>query len=343
MNFRVDRWSAVALRSSLVILTTVGALLLSSCGGSGQSSQTKRFKPTRMIVFGDESSLLLPPITPNGIDSLKYTNNGFTPGTTTLDCSGNPLWVQTLALRFSLEFAECNPTPATPAAQMRAKAFAKVEGTDGLVAQVDAFLASTPGNKAVPTDLITIMVGTNDILELYDRVTNSANPAPLSQAAAVAEAKRRASVFAAQVDRLTNRDNTLGRVMYSTLPEVNLTPFGRSKSPADQSLLFLLTDSFNLEMRSKVYDNGRSRGFLKTDQLFRNVTDSVNSGDQSTGIINARDPVCGTLPVLSCVPSTLVPGATVNNYLWADNIHFSYAAHSFLGTNAIDLATSLPW
>eukprot|EP01035_Chromulina_nebulosa_P058438 gene58438-80023_t len=156
MNFRVDRWSAMALRSSLVILTTVGALLLSSCGGGGQSSQSKRFKPTRMFVFGDEASLLLPPTTTNGIDSRKYTNNGVVTGTTVpqnIDCGVNPLWVQKLALEYGLVFAECNPGGFTPTAFMRAVAGGKVAST-------------TP----VPTDMITMMVGTHDILEMYDSV-----------------------------------------------------------------------------------------------------------------------------------------------------------------------------
>ncbi len=347
MNFRVDRWSAAALRSSLVILTMVGALLLSSCGGGGQSSQSERFKPTRMIVFGDESSLLVP-TTPGGNDSRKFTNNGFNfVNTTVIDCANaSRLWVQYLADEYGLVFAECNPNGATATAQMRAKGNAKVEGTNGLVQQVDEFLASTPGNAAVPTDLITMMAGTNDVIELYDRVTNSANPAPLSQAAAVAEAKRRAVVFAAQIDRLTNRSNTLGRVMYSTVPELGLTPFGLSKPLADQTLLNLLTTSFNDEMRLNVYDNGRSRGFLNTSQQFRNVIDFVRRGKSvsRTDITNVTVAVCqDPVNLLSCTNNTLVTGATATSHLWAGNVNFSAAGHILVGNDAVDLVTSLPW
>lgn len=339
MNCRVDRWSAVALRSSLVILTTVGALLLSSCGGSGQSSQSKRFKATRMIVFGDESSLLVRQTPSTDTNSLKYTNNGFTPGTTALDCQANQLWVQELAFQYSLEFAECNPLGVTtPTALMRATAGGKVAD---VVAAVDAFLASTPGNKAVPTDLITIMVGTNDILELYNSVTSSA----LTQAAALTEIKHRADLLAAQVDRLTNNDNTLGRVMYSTVPEVGLTPFGLSPS-ADPAFLNLLTNSFNNELRLKVLDNGRSRGFLNAAQYFRNIVDSVNSNsnNQPNGFVNVKVPVCqDPVNLFLCTPATLVSGATATDHLWAGNINFSEGAHLLLGTLAVDLATSLPW
>lgn len=334
MNFRVDRWSAVALRSSLVVLTTVSALLLSSCGGSGQSSQSKRFKPTRMIVFGDESSLLLPPSTPNGIDSRKYTNNGFGVGTTAnqLDCDGNPLWVQSLADRYGLVFAECNPLAKTATVQMRAVAGGKVAD---VVTAVDAFLASS---SPVPTDLITVMAGTNDIIEVYESVV----AATRTQSEAVTEIQRRAVLLGNQINRMTNEDNTLGRVLYSTVPQVHLTPYGRSKSSPDQVLLKLLSDSFNDKMRSTVRINGRSLGFLNTSQQVANIVVSVDKKDGRTTIINDRDPVC-TVAILSCDPSTLVSGGTVNNYLWADDIHFSYAEHYYMGVDAVDLVTSLPW
>ena len=342
MNFRVDRWSAVALRSSLVVLTTVGALLLSSCGGGGQSSQTKRFKPTRMIVFGDEASLLVPPTTPNGIDARKYTNNGLVTGTTNpqeVDCRFNPLWVQALALEYSLVFAECNPSNLTVTVQMRATAGAKVAD---VVTAVDAFLATS---APVPTDLITMMVGTNDIVELYNGVISSS----LTQDAAVAEARARGLVFAGQINRLVNSSNTKGRVIYSTVPFLNLTPFGQSKSPADQSLLQLLTQSFNNGMRTSeknggVATNGRSLGFLDAAQKFQNIFDAVNDGDNVDGITNVKQAAC-TDPVnlLTCTNSTLVTGATPINHLWAGNINFSASGHLYVGDDAVNLATSLPW
>jgi hypothetical protein len=286
----------------------------------------------------------LVPTTPGGNDSRKYTNNGFNQiNTTVIDClNASRLWVQYLAAEYGLVFAECNPNGAAATAQMRAKANAKVEGTDGLVAQVDAFLASTPGNKAVPTDLITMMAGTNDIIELYNSVSSSA----MTQSAAVAEAKRRAVVFAAQIDRLTNSSNTLGRVMYSTVPELGLTPFGLSKSPADQTLLNLLTTSFNDEMRLNVSDNGRSRGFLNTSQQFRNVVDFVRRGKSvsDANITNVTVAVCqDPVNLLSCTNNTLVPGATPTSHLWAGNVNFSIAGHILVGNDAVDLATNLPW
>lgn len=336
MNLRVDRWRAVALRSSLVVLATAGALLLSSCGGSGQSNQTKRFKPTRMIVFGDESSLLLPSTTPNGIDALKYTNNGLDATTgTTIDCRSSPIWVQQLAAEYGLVFDECNPTAATPTAQMRATVGGKVAD---VVTAVDAFLASTPGNQAVPTDLITMMVGTNDILELY----NSVNSSALLEGAAVTEIERRGALVATQVGRLTSSNNKQGRLLYATVPDLSLTPFGRSQSSTGRSLLALLTDKFNRAMRNGVEVNGRSLGFLDAGQTVRNVVDAVLKGRSADAISNVTAVACSTA-VPNCSSLTLVSGATPINYLWAGDIYLGYAGHVFVGDNARDLATGLPW
>ena len=344
MNFRVDRWRTVALRSSLVILTTAGALLLSSCGGGGQSSQTRRFSPTRMIVFGDESSLLLPPSTPSGLDARKYSVNVAADSTDdatinpTIDCRFNLLWVQQLAARYGLVFAECNPAGAPVTAQMRATVGGMVAD---VVAAVDAFLASS---APVPTDLITMMVGTNDVLEIYNSVKSDG----LLQNAAVAEIERRAELLASQVNRLVNSNNTRGRVMYSTVPDVNLTPFGVSKSSTDRTLLKLLTDSFNEKFRGKVALNGRSLGLLRTDQRFRNLIDFVRQGKSGSGsssdVSNVTAASClDPVDLLTCTNTTLVSGATSTNHLWAGNINFSAAGHILVGNDAIDLATSLPW
>lgn len=337
MNFRVNRWSTVALRRSGVALATVGALLLSSCGGGGQSSQSEQFDPRRMVVFGDESSLL-EPTTPGGNDSRKYTNNGFGPSTTVIDCfNANRLWVQILADRYDLVFAECNPNGLAVNALMRATAGAKVAD---VATAIDVFLA-LPGNSVGPTDLFTLMVGTHDILELFASVTSG-----MPEATALAQARSRAQLFAAQVDRLTNRNNTRGRLLYSTVPEVNLTPFGRAQTVPNQALLGRLTKSFNEELRFQVYDNGRSRGFVNSSQSLRNVIDRVNRTGNFGNTTNVRSAVCNVTDLRDlrdCRPDTLVAGGTADSHLWAGDINFGVFAHFIIGSDAVDLTTSLPW
>ena len=191
----------------------------------------------------------------------------------------------------------------------------------------------------MPTDLITVMVGTHDIIELFDSVKSSA----LLKEAAVAEIERRGALLGTQINRLTNKSDSLGRVMYSTVPRVSLTPYGLSKSSEDQTLLRLLTDSFNRSLRSKVRIDGKSLGFLDTSQQFTNVVDAVNDNDDVDSITNVTGPVCPSVSILACNQATLASGATSISHLWAGDINFSYAGHILIGDDAVDLARRLPW
>lgn len=347
MNFRVDRWSRSALcRSAVLAMAVAGSLMLASCGGAGTEDQSRQFDPTRIIVFGDEASLLLPPSAVNGVDGLKYTVNGFNPFTTVpntvRDCRANLIWVQELAQEFDLVFAECNPNALPVSGQMRAAAGAKVAD---VVAQIDDFLATS---SFVPDDLVTLMVGTHDIIEIYNSVSTGA----ITEAAAEAEAERRGRLVADQVDRITNRDNTRGRVIYVTVPDVSETPFGIG-APTGRTervrLLRLISQRFNDRLRGTVTVNGRSIGSLNAFQDFRNIVDFVDDDREAAGFINATESVCTTVSVLDCTTLTLAPTpsgelpTTELNWLWASGFYFSPGGHAFIANEAIDLATNLPF
>lgn len=345
MNFRVDRWSAAALRTSLVAVTMAGTLLLASCGGgNGNENQSEKFSPTRMVVFGDESSLLLPPSSPTALDARKYGINGFTADTTPAnsvpDCFVNPIWVQFLAFKFGLTFAECNPGGAPVTAFMRAANGAKVAD---VMTAIDTFIVAN--GKFGKKDLVTILVGSHDILELHDRVTNGANPAPLTEAAALAEAERRASLLAGKINDLTNLKNTLARVMYVAVPDLAQSPFGIAAEPGvdyTDRLMHRISQAFNDELRIRVDINGRSIGSLNAYQRFRNIIDAVNDGDEPFGIFNASDGACTTaLP--DCTTLTLQATADAFNWLWADATHLSAGGQDILGQDATDLIDNLPF
>lgn len=347
MNFRIDRWHATLLRSSLLAVTVAGTLLLASCGGgNGNENQSTKFEAQRLFVFGDESNLLLPPSSPTAIDAKKYTVNGFTPGTTPADtvpdCRVDLLWVQYVAAKYGLVFAECNPSGATVTAQMRATVGAKVAD---VVAALNTFFA---GDSFGKRDLVTIMVGANDILELYDRVTNSANPAPLSEAAALAAAESRGRLLADQYDRITNDNNTGGRALYVPIPDLGESPFGIGNAERVR-LLKALSGAFNDELRVAITNNGRSIGLLNAYQRFHNIIRAVlNDGDDPFGLINVTGAACTTaLP--DCTTLTLqpangsIPAATAFAWLWADGTHLSPGGQRVLGEDALDLLDNLPF
>ena len=348
MNFRIDRWSAAALRSSLVAVTVVGSLLLASCGGGSSGSN---YRPARMIAFGDEFSVITPVTGGLAIDAKKYNINGFTPASGTVlvntepNCYENPLWIQTVAFNFGLVFAECNDIPgAATTAFIRAEPAAKV---DDVVNQITSFLA---GGVLVKSDLVTIMVGTNDVLELYHSVRSSS----LSPSAALAEAVRRGRLLAAQFDRVTQYgSNDKARALYVLIPNVGDTPYAYAEESGaggvgSRDLLTSLTRAFNDELRSKITINGRSIGQINLFDTFRTiVTDAKRAAD--AGILNIKDAACVPADILDCTSATLQPGtettyaATDATWLWAQGVYFGPIGHSLLSSGALRIIDNNPF
>ncbi len=344
MNFRTDRWSAVALRSSLVALTVAGSLLLASCGGGGGGTN---YRPSRLFAFGDEASVLTTPSTPLALDAKKYSINGFTPSTTTPDCFADPLWIQTVAYNFGLVYAECNDNPtATPTAFIRAQAGAKVAD---LVAQIDHFL-NVEHVALVKSDLVTIMVGTNDVLELYQSVRAST----LTQTAALAEAARRGAVLASQFDRVTQYgSNDKARALYVLIPNVGDSPYAYAEESGaggagSRTLLTAITRAFNDELRSKITINGRSIGQINIFDTFVNIVNNAKAASQA-GILNITDAACVPADLLQCTSSTLQPAigtaaaATDATWLWAKGANFGPIGHSLLSSGALAIINNNPF
>jgi hypothetical protein len=144
------RW---AKRMTLMACAVGSALVVSACGGA--SGAIEPFKPERLMVMGDELSVLLP-------DGRKFGINAYAAGTATIDCTTHALWVQTVANVFGLTFAECNPNAvASASAQIYARVGAKASDVN---AQIDRALA---GGAFVDKQMVTMYFGMNDVLELY--------------------------------------------------------------------------------------------------------------------------------------------------------------------------------
>ena len=83
------------------VLLCIGALAaLAACGGG--TSQFTPFAPARLFAFGDETSVLTP-------EGRNYAVNGVNLDGS-IDCKGNPIWVQAVAALYNFAFVECNPT-----------------------------------------------------------------------------------------------------------------------------------------------------------------------------------------------------------------------------------------
>lgn len=322
---QAGRW----MRRAVAGLGAVGLMaLMAACGGSSTGA-IQRFQPDRMMVMGDELSVLLP-------DGRKYSVNALTTGTTTLDCAGNPLWVQTVASVFGLTFSQCNPNAASAtAAQMYAQPGAKAADVAG---QIDRALAAGAFGE---TQIVTMYFGLNDILELYAQY-----PAK-SQSELLAAVRERGVGLGLQVNRVARSGPA---VLIVTAPDLGLAPFGAAETaakpeptgmPTRARFLSQLTDSFNAGLRVTIINDGRLIGLVSSDQMVRDIQPPFNA---FFGFTNLSTPMCraGATPP-NCASDTLVEGADTASWGFATDTLFGPALQSRLGQIAASRAVRNPF
>ena len=310
------------------------ALLLAACGGG--TGQVEPFKPTRLIALGDESSL----ITANG---RKYSVNGLLAQTDpnapdVIDCKLNPLWVQTVATGFGLVFPQCNPDAvAAPGGVMSAQLGAKVADVK---LQLDAHFA---GAGFGPKDLVTVMVGANDVLELYQQYP-AKTPAELD-----VQAEQRGQALAEQINRIANAN---GRTVFVLVPDMGMTPFAlaekAAKTDTDRAaLLTQLTARFNGKLRLGVINDGRLIAMVnaaETTQLIGKIPGAYGFVNIDKAACSAALPECTDKTMVSITATDgTVTKADPMSWLWADALHMGPGLHARIGSTALSAASLHPF
>jgi outer membrane lipase/esterase len=327
MSLKSKAWACFA-RNGIGSLAVAAAL--ASCGGG---SQLVTFAPTRLIAFGDEASVI-------DDTGRKFTVNALKADLTTLDCSLNPIWTQSLTSYYGLVFAQCNPNAvATPTAFIRAAANAKVAD---VVTQIDAQVAAGGFNG---NDLVTVMAGTNDILAQYKQYP--AVPYELLKG----NVEAAGALLATQVNRIAALG---GKVIISTVPDLGLSPYALSEKAANTDIdraavLVALTKSFNDKLIVGLVNNGRTTGLIFTDELVQTMVKFPTNYALSNVIDAVCDitkaplvSACTTQSVLPLVaPATVTP--TGDTHLWADSIQLSPAGHRNVGSLALTRARGNPF
>jgi len=307
------------MRRSALCAGLVIAGLLTSCGG-GKQSET--FHAKRVLAFGDETSVI-------NSDGSKYTVNGVTANTTTLDCTINPIWVQKVATSYGLVFPQCNPAAVVaPASLIVATNGAKA--TD-LVLQVDQQVAN---DGFVANDLATVLVGANDVVAQFQRY-----PA-VSEAELTANVRASAATTGLQVNRMAD----LGaKVLISTIPDMGLTPFAGGRGTASAALLSRLSTAYNDNLRLTITNDGRRIGLVLLNEYVQGSAAAADAASSGTAFVNAKDAACATaLP--ACSTQTLVSStASGTTWFWADSQHLSAGAHAGLGALAASRASNNPF
>jgi outer membrane lipase/esterase len=326
-------WAHGALRGCVALLA-LG--LLASCGGG--TEQIEPFEPTRLLVFGDEMSVM----TSTDPKGRKYSVNALGSDNTTIDCASRPIWVQVVASSFGFVFEECNTANQT---EITARIFAEPGAkADDLPAQILRAAALTGCFNE--TDLVTLLIGANDVLDLYqnqyvpDSGSYQDNP---SFKAANAELQDRGARLGRRINALTD----LGpKVVLSTIPLMNLTPYALLQSqarrdPDAQQVLKEFSNTFNTAMRLNIRNNGLFIGLVELDALLQA---GVNDPSRY-GLSNVTNAVCDPLTwgTPDCDINTLVANGNATTWLWASNLWIGSTAHLNLGNFARQRARGNPF
>jgi len=327
----------------------LGAGLLSACGGS--TSQYNAFIPGRLVVFGDEYSTLYDPsrsgngrtYAMNGLDASDTTNQ-------TIQCyNGNTeIWVQSLAQHYGMTFKECNPSNLADDrlhALMQAGYGATVRA---VVQQIDDFQANIAHDALNASDMVTVLVGLHDIIEIYkDNLTF------VSEDEKLAEAEARGRIVAAQVNRMA----ALGaRVLVAQEIDVGLSPYALNEGASEAALLTRITDAFNKGIRLDLLNDGTKIGLLAFDDALRNLSRYGGYNNSDLGCDNDHiEPVSvvdsdsnnyidGGGLIVGCTTATISADNAATHNVWADSLHVNARlGHARFGSLAVARASANPF
>ena len=237
----------------------VGAGLLASCGGG----QLVPFAPTRILAFGDDLSVIEADGRKYSINAFRITDATTTPpteSTTELDCARNPLWIQTVATQFGLAFDRCLGTATVATGQVLAQAGHKV-------ADLPAQLAAVQGDALGEKDLALVMIGMNDILELYAQYPGVSSDVLFEQA------RVRGRALGTFINQLAL---TGPAVVVLTVPDIGKSPFALAQNittgdATRSALITNLVETFNNSMSVRLINDGRLIGLVFADTEIQNM------------------------------------------------------------------------
>jgi outer membrane lipase/esterase len=322
-----DVWKRWAVRLGAYAL---GVAALAACGGGDTEVE---FEPNRILAFGDELSYLETDGRKYSVNAFRITDTNTDPDTespTELDCTRNPVWVQRVAAGFGLAFDRCLGEATEATGQVLAQPRARA-------ADFAAQIAAVQGAPLNGRDLALVMIGMNDILELYGRFTTGQSTAPLLE-----EARNRGQAYGERINALATSGPA---VVVLTVPDLGLTPFARNENtttgdPNRSRLLSQLTEAYNNRMSVTLINDGRLIGLVYADIETQNIARFPSS----FGVSNVTEAACLVDAVLpDCTSRTLVTDATAASYMWADALRPSASVQSRLGLLAESRAKNNPF
>ena len=206
--------------------------------------------------------------------------------------------------------------------------------TPTITAQIDRFLAS---QTFAPNDIVLLNGGISDLIVGMAAV----RAGTLSAADYVAQARQNGKDLAAQILRLVNAGAP--HVVVSGSYDLGKTPW--AIAIGQETLLSEASSRFNEALLVAINDLGAHVLYIDSAyyvNLYTSAPSSFSFSYPKTAVCTSVDAGngigTGTGQVNSalCTPSTLLAGADVNLYVFADNVYLSPSAHRQLGTYAYD-------
>ena len=249
--------------------------------------------------------------------------------TVNYNCDVPSTWVQIIARAYGKGFTTNCPQDTRGGAISHATLGAK---TADVIGQINANRGSLNGNTVV-----TIMVGQNDIIELYEAVRASSQ----SEGAATAELQTRATSMATAIKDVIG---TGAKVILALTPDLSETPYGLG---GDKALLDRLVRAYNDRLYITGLGNvsGRSLAGVNPESYTQPNTRS-SSYEYTTPLCDAtavRRPD-GTTPanddekLLYCTSQYYTSGTAASTAIWADAKRAAPLLHNLIGVTVYNRA-----
>ena len=287
------------MRRTLMVAACASAALLAACGSSTTESA---ITPQRFIAFGDAMNDV-------GQNGSRYTVN---------DGSVN---------NWTLQVVANYGKSLTPVSAGNAS-------TRTVTEQIDAFLAS--GSFAA-TDVVMVSGGVSDVIAGMAAV----NAGTLTQDAMVAAARKAGEDLAAQVRRLVTAGAKY--VVVTGTYDLSKTPW--AKTIGREALLSNASSRFNEGLLVGIVDLGANVLYVDSAyyvNLYTSVPGNYGFNNSTAAVctsVDANNGIgigAGQVNSALCTSSTLLSGANVTSFVFADSVYLTPSAQRQFGTYAYD-------
>jgi outer membrane lipase/esterase len=252
------------------------------------------------------------------------------PGTGKFTTNPGPVWSEDLAAQLD---THANPavTGGTDYAQGGARVIGRpgVDDDNPLTAnalpvheQISAYLAKTP--QADPEALYVIWAGANDIFRAID----ASKPESAQPQAYMTETAKQLVQEVLRLQAAGARYFMIGAV-----PDIGITPFGRTLAPKQAQSVSLLVGIYNAAVVKDLL--AAHVKFMWLDAF--NLLHKAVRKPQTYGFMDVTDPACGDISSLVCTEADWVAANADETYLFADGVHPTSAGHHLLAERAMTI------